>query len=70
MPPLIDYRCLDKACNHEYEVFYTSQSAREAEEKLERCPMCGSTRKTKLVSKGTGFTLKGSGYYSTDNKKR
>jgi putative FmdB family regulatory protein len=68
--PIIQYKCLDKKCNHEYEVFYTSQSAREAEEKIERCPECGSTRKEKLVSKSTSFVLKGSGYYSTDNKKQ
>lgn len=67
MPPLIDYSC--KQCNHEYEVFYTSQGAREREEKIERCPKCGSTRKEKLISKSTGFVLNGTGWHSKDYKK-
>ncbi len=57
MPPIFDYNC--GKCKHEYEVFYTSQTAVQKEEKLEKCPKCGSTRKKRTVSKGTSFQLKG-----------
>jgi putative FmdB family regulatory protein len=59
--PIHDYKC--KACKKEFEVFYTSQSAVEREEKKEKCPHCGSTRKTRTISKGTSHILKGSGWY-------
>lgn len=58
--PFYDYKC--SKCSKEYEVFYTSQSAVAREEKAEKCPQCGSTRKKKLVSKGTDFILKGPGW--------
>lgn len=58
--PFHDYRCVE--CEKEYEVFYRSQSEREREEEGEVCPQCGSNKKEKLVSTGTGFILKGSGW--------
>jgi putative FmdB family regulatory protein len=58
--PIYQYNC--KACTKEYEVFYTSQEAVKREEKKEKCPECGSTKKKKLVSKGTDFILKGKGW--------
>ncbi len=58
--PVHSYSC--KKCSKEYDVFYTSQSAVEREEKDEKCPECGSKRKKKLVAKGTSFVLKGKGW--------
>lgn len=58
--PILDYKCKD--CEKEYEVFYKSQSERELEEANEPCPQCGSVNKEKLISKNTGFILKGSGW--------
>lgn len=58
--PIYEYKC--SKCEKEFEVFYTSQSAVQREEKNEKCPACGSTKKQKLVSKGTDFILKGSGW--------
>jgi putative FmdB family regulatory protein len=67
--PLYDYQCSNKKCAHEFEVFYSTQSAVQREEQNEKCPQCGGKRKKKLVSKGTGFVLKGSGWHSKDYKK-
>jgi putative FmdB family regulatory protein len=53
--PFYEYAC--GACKEEYEVFYKTQSAVKEEEPLEKCPKCGSKKKKKLVSKGTGFVL-------------
>lgn len=61
MPPIYDYNC--KACSHEYEVFYTTQSAVAKEERAEKCPKCSSTKKKKVVSKRVSFQLKGPGWY-------
>lgn len=65
MPPLYDYECLK--CKHEYEVFYTTQSAVAKEEPDEKCPKCESKKKTKLVSKNTGFVLNGDGWCKKHN---
>lgn len=58
--PMIDYECLK--CKKEFEVFYTSQSARDREEPTEKCPHCGSEKKEKIVSTNTSFILKGKGW--------
>lgn len=58
--PIHDYKCLD--CEKEYEVFYRSQTERDLEEEKEPCPQCGSQKKEKLISKNTGFILKGKGW--------
>lgn len=55
--PIYDYLC--GKCKHEFEVFYTTQSAVEREEKLEKCPTCGSKRKKRTVPKRIDFQLKG-----------
>jgi putative FmdB family regulatory protein len=60
--PIHDYRCLNKKCKKEFEVFYSSQSSVEREEPEEKCPECGSLKKEKLVSKSTSFILKGKGW--------
>jgi predicted nucleic acid-binding Zn ribbon protein len=59
--PMHSYKC--RKCTKEYEVFYTSQSAVEAEEPKEKCKHCGSKSKKRLPPKGTSHILKGSGWY-------
>jgi len=61
--PIIQYKCKNEECQHEFEVFYTSQSKRQEEEEAEQCPKCDSTEKEPLPPKGTGFVLKGRGWY-------
>lgn len=59
--PTHGYKC--SKCKKEYDVFYTSQSAVEREEKDEKCPDCGCKKKKRLVAKGTSFVLAGKGWY-------
>lgn len=61
--PMHDYKCSNKKCLHEFEVWYSSHSTRDEQEPNERCPKCNGKRKKKLVSKGTGFVLNGNGWY-------
>jgi len=49
-------------CMNEFDVLYTSHGAAEREEPTEACPKCGDTGKERLVSTGTSFVLKGSGW--------
>lgn len=58
--PIHDYEC-DK-CKKAFDVYYASFSAVEKEEPEEKCPHCGSKKKTRVVSKGTSFILKGKGW--------
>lgn len=58
--PIHNYKC--KKCKHEYEVFYTTQSAVEKEEADEQCPKCESKQKERQFPKGTSFILKGKGW--------
>lgn len=57
--PIHEYVC--KKCKNQFDIFYTSQSAVEREEKDEKCPKCSSTKKKRLI-KNTSFVLKGSGW--------
>jgi putative FmdB family regulatory protein len=68
--PYYDYKCLN--CEHEFVEFFTSiPKAEEAKANKEiKCSSCESTDVEKQVSRNTGFVLKGSGYYSTDYKKK
>ena len=66
--PTYDYKCL--ACNCEYE---SVQSIKE--EPGATCPTCSVWCTNRLISGGTGFTLKGDGwaadnYSSSKNVKR
>lgn len=56
--PIHSYNCVSKKCGHEFDVFYTSQSAVEKEEPGERCPKCGGLRKKRLPPKGTSHVFK------------
>lgn len=66
--PIRDYQC--KQCNNKFEQLYLSFSKEEVEAKNVKCPKCGSVEIERLISAKTSFQLKGSGYYSTDYKKR
>jgi putative FmdB family regulatory protein len=59
--PTYEYECTK--CGHTFEVM---QSIKD--KSLSRCPECkGALRR--LIFGGLGVIFKGSGYYSTDNKK-
>lgn len=58
--PIYEYLC--KQCNHEFEVFYTSQEKAKSEEPNEVCPKCESPNKEKTPPKKTSFQLKGKWY--------
>lgn len=56
--PTYEYRCL--TCSHEFEAFQSISA-----EPLKICPECGQEVK-RLISAGSGFLFKGSGFYVTD----
>ena len=55
--PTYEYAC--GACGHEWE-----QTQRITEPPIEVCPACAKTTAHRLISGGTNFILKGSGWYS------
>ena len=59
--PTYEYKC--KKCGYEFEKFQSI-----TEEPLKVCPKCEG-EVFRLISKNCNFILKGSGYYSTDNRK-
>jgi putative FmdB family regulatory protein len=59
--PTYEYRC--KMCGHQFEAFQ-----RISDEPLKKCPTCGKPVE-RMISAGLGIIFKGSGFYSTDNKK-
>jgi len=52
-----EYACA--ACGHQWEA---EQSIKEAP--LRKCPRCGRVKAKRQISAGTGFILKGGGWYS------
>lgn len=54
--PTYEYIC--ENCKHEWE---TDQKI--TDEPLKNCPNCGKERAKRQISKGTGFILKGGGWY-------
>jgi putative FmdB family regulatory protein len=59
--PTYDYVCTK--CGHTFEAFQ-----RMSDKPLSRCPECkGAVRR--LIGGGLGVIFKGSGFYSTDNKR-
>lgn len=62
--PTYDYKC--EKCQNEFEIFQSITA-----DHLTECPdkNCGGKIK-KLISKGSGFVLKGSGFYQTDYKNK
>ena len=59
--PTYEYQC--KKCGNVFEIFQSI-----TEEPLKVCPGCKG-EVCRLISKNGSFILKGSGYYSTDNRK-
>jgi len=55
--PTYEYACT--SCTHEWE---TEQSIRE--DALKECPSCHKETARRQISRGTGFILKGSGWYA------
>jgi putative FmdB family regulatory protein len=55
--PTYEYACT--SCNHEWEA---EQSIKESP--LTDCPHCQKATARRQISRGTGFILKGSGWYS------
>ncbi len=55
--PTYEYACA--ACQHEFEAF---QSIKDPP--LTKCPSCGAEQAKRQISRGTGFILKGGGWYS------
>jgi putative FmdB family regulatory protein len=55
--PTYEYAC--EACGHEWE-----QVQRITEEPIKVCPACAQAAAHRLISAGTNFILKGSGWYS------
>ncbi|MGH7144988.1 MAG: FmdB family zinc ribbon protein [Planctomycetota bacterium] len=61
--PTYEYEC--GACGHRFDQV---QSMRD--EPLRKCPACGKKALQRLVSGGTGFILKGAGFWRNDSKNR
>jgi len=55
--PTYEYGC--QACGNEWEV-----TQRITEPPIEVCPKCGKSSAHRLISAGSGFILKGGGWYS------
>ncbi len=60
--PTYHYRC--RACGHEFEEFQSM-----SDDPITVCPKCGGETH-RLISGGTGFIFKGSGFYATDYKRK
>lgn len=61
-----DYVCHNKDCENVTKLIEIDKKISDYE-RLEPCPGCGTAMKPLPPSK-TGFTLKGSGWYSSDYK--
>jgi putative FmdB family regulatory protein len=59
--PTYEYKC--KKCGYTFEKFQSITA-----KPLQHCPKCNG-EVFRLISKNGSFILKGSGYYSTDNRK-
>ncbi len=59
--PTYEYQC--KKCGYTFEQFQSITA-----KPLEHCPVCDGLV-CRLISKNGSFILKGSGYYSTDNRR-
>lgn len=62
--PTYDYKC--EKCQKEFEVFQSITADPITECIDQEC----DGKVTKLISKGSGFVLKGSGFYQTDYKSK
>lgn len=55
--PTYEYRCQN--CGHEWEVFQSMK-----DDPVTECPSCGEPEAKRQISAGTGFILKGGGWYA------
>lgn len=60
--PTYEYQC--KKCGYTFEKFQSITA-----KPLQHCPKCNG-EVFRLISKNGSFILKGSGYYSTDNRRK
>ncbi|MCK5125477.1 MAG: zinc ribbon domain-containing protein [candidate division Zixibacteria bacterium] len=58
--PTYQYKCPD--CKHEFEEFQGIN-----DEAVSKCPKCGK-KPRRIITGGAGFLLKGSGFYTTENR--
>ena len=59
--PTYEYEC--RSCGHTFEALQSMN-----DKPLSRCPKCKSSLR-RVINGGMGVIFKGSGFYSTDNKK-
>lgn len=59
--PTYDYECT--SCKHRFEAVQSM-----SDDPLEECPECGKKIR-RLIGGGMGIFFKGSGFYSTDNRR-
>lgn len=60
--PTYEYQC--QACGHRFDILQ-----KITEGPLTRCPKCQRARLKRLIGAGLGVIFKGSGFYSTDNRR-
>ncbi len=61
--PTYDYECT--ACGHVFEAFHGINATPEI-----NCEKCNDKKTEKRLSAGTGIIYKGTGFYTTDYKKK
>lgn len=61
--PTYDYKCND--CGHIFEIFHNITEIPDI-----TCGKCNSNNIERKISLGSGFILKGSGFYTTDYKRK
>lgn len=62
--PTYSYRC-DSKCNATYDI-----KQKFEDPVLQVCPECGGNKFKKLIIPPLGVTFNGSGFYTTDNRKK
>lgn len=60
--PTYEYKC--QACGHQFDILQ-----RMTEGPLTKCPKCQRAKLKRLIGTGLGVIFKGSGFYTTDNKR-
>lgn len=61
--PTYEYEC--ESCSYKFEFFQGIKAPL-----LEKCPKCKKLKLRRLVGMGAGIIFKGSGFYTTDYKKK
>jgi putative FmdB family regulatory protein len=60
--PTYEYECTK--CGHTFEAFQSMK-----DDPLSKCPECKKGALRRIINGGMGVIFKGSGFYTTDNKK-